>query len=641
MVMWGFSYLQNLWPFSVLNPTDLRISDGFVRKLGIPETTKQFVYAIQEPESKAVIYVLCVQNLSERSALDAECLIREVKPEAVVVQVGNSGDGHENEGIGLSDGGDLEEEEESVPTSSIEVLKRCFVHKTSKEKYENMAGRVVLREIFGVGFDGHFPAAKKAAEEVGSAFLLLESPFVQCSLSGEPSDVGDEGFENKFGVFGLEEGYENRFGVFGLEASNSLVPLRTGLMVSENSRGFRITNDVQSQMVRLLSSYLVNSSSLQKIGSEDIQQQLNYQVPQFAQTVYPLLLDLHNIFVDIPSIGRALACAQKMFHDVRNGDAVNTDVLSEVYVFKIAVEGLRIALNNAGRLPLSKMGSHTTEFSELSIEDKSHALLAQALRSQTEKFKSIVAVVDASGLAGLRKHWSVNVPEEVKEIVDQLVTDSENNGDNSSQSDKKGLLAVKPVVAVGAGATAVLGASSFSKVVPASTILKVVTFKVPASLKIMITQTQKALALAFGKSNVAGPAMASSGVKSSVLKATASAEKIRAVAHGVIASAEKTSISAMRTAFYEIMRKHRVRPVGFLPWATFGCSVVTCASLLVYGDGIECAAESLPAAPSIASLGRGIQSLHQASLAVKQTENSRIQKSIESLVYRFKKISIS
>lgn len=135
--------------------------------------------------------------------------------------------------------------------------------------------------------------------------------------------------------------------------------------------------------------------------------------------------------------------------------------------------------------------------------------------------------------------------------------------------------------------------------------------------------------------------MASSGVKSSVLKATASAEKIRAMAHGVIASAEKTSISAMRTAFYEIMRKHRVRPVGFLPWATFGCSVVTCASLLVYGDGIECAAESLPAAPSIASLGRGIQSLHQASLAVKQTENSRIQKSIESLVYRFKKISIS
>ncbi|KAK4375720.1 hypothetical protein RND71_006397 [Anisodus tanguticus] len=627
MVMWGLSYLQNLWPFSVLNPNDLRISDGLVRKLAIPENTKQFVYAIQEPESKAVIYVLCVQNLSERSALDAQCLIREVKPDAVVVQVGNSvdNDNSQEDEILLSNSDDLGED--TVPTSSIEVLKMCFVHKLSKEKYESVAGRVVLREIFGVGFDGHFPAAKKAAEEVGSVFLLLESPFVKCSKPSECSNVGDEGLENKFGV------------LFGLEAGNSLVPLRTGLLVSANSRGFCVTNDVQSKMVRLLSTHLVNSGSLQKnIGSEDIQQQLNYQVPQFAQTVYPLLVDLYDIFVDIPSIGRALACAQKMFHDVCNGDAVNRDLLSEVYVFKIAVEGLRVALNNAGRVPLSKMGYHTTEFSELSIEDKSHALLAQAIRSQTEKFKSIVAVVDASGLAGLRKHWSINVPEEVKEIVEQLVTDSEDDGDNLSQSEKKGLLGVKPVVAVGAGATAVLGASSFSKVVPASTILKVVTFKVPASLKIMMTQTQKALTLAFGKSNVVGPAgMASSGVKSSVFKAIASAEKIRAVAHGVIASAEKTSISAMRTSFYEIMRKRRVRPVGILPWATFGCSVVTCASLLAYGDGIECAAESLPAAPSIASLGRGIQSLHQASKAVKQTENSRIQKSIESLVYRLRR----
>ncbi|PHT90793.1 hypothetical protein T459_05906 [Capsicum annuum] len=97
----------------------------------------------------------------------------------------------------------------------------------------------------------------------------------------------------------------------------------------------------------------------------------------------------------------------------------------------------------------------------------------------------------------------------------------------------------------------------------------------------------------------------------------------------------------MRTAFYEIMRKHRVRPVGFLPCVTFGCSVATCAVLLVYGDGIEYAAESLPAAPLIASLGRGIQSLHQASKAVKQTENSMIQKSIKSLVYRFKKVTDS
>ncbi|CAI9785808.1 unnamed protein product [Fraxinus pennsylvanica] len=71
----------------------------------------------------------------------------------------------------------------------------------------------------------------------------------------------------------------------------------------------------------------------------------------------------------------------------------------------------------------------------------------------------------------------------------------------------------------------------------------------------------------------------------------------------------------MRTAFYEIMRKHRDRPIGVLPWATFGCSIATCTGLLLYGDGIECAAETFPVAPSVASLGRGIRSLHQAAEA--------------------------
>lgn len=72
------NYVQNLCPFSILKD-DLRISNSLVMKLPIPESTKRFVYAIQEPESGAVVYVLCVQNLSERSALDAECLIKVVK----------------------------------------------------------------------------------------------------------------------------------------------------------------------------------------------------------------------------------------------------------------------------------------------------------------------------------------------------------------------------------------------------------------------------------------------------------------------------------------------------------------------------------------------------------------------------------
>jgi hypothetical protein len=96
----------------------------------------------------------------------------------------------------------------------------------------------------------------------------------------------------------------------------------------------------------------------------------------------------------------------------------------------------------------------------------------------------------------------------------------------------------------------------------------------------------------------------------------------------------------MRTAFYEIMRKRQVQPIGVLPWTAFGCSVATCSALLMYGDGIECAVESLPAAPSIASLGRGIQSLHQASQVVVQTDGTRIQTSIESLMNRLRKVKM-
>ncbi|KAL3530349.1 hypothetical protein ACH5RR_009671 [Cinchona calisaya] len=633
------NYVQNLWPFSILKD-DLRVSNSLVKKLPIPESTKRFVYAIQEPESGAVIYVLCIQNLSERSALDAECLIRVVKPDAVVAQVGPSIEGNEFHvdeiaaEVCNSSSDDRRGNEFSVPTSAFEVLKRCFVHKINKEKYENVAGSLVLREIFGVSFNGHFFSAKRAAEEVGASFLLLESPFVKCATDGECSlELEEEEAE--------EEDLGNGLHAFGLQPT-SLVPQRGTSIISMSSRRFSAMHDVQSRMVKSLSLDLIDLSSILKVGSEDIRPRVDYVAPQFSQSIYPLLVDLHDIFIDIPHMGRALAHAQKMLSAINKGEAVDIQLLSEVYLFRIAVEGLRIALNDAGRLPIKKLGGplpSKSEFSDLPIQDKSHALIAQALRSQTMRFKSIVALVDANGLAGLRKHWNTLVPTEVKDMVEQLVTDGEDNGKIQNHGDRKLLLSAKPVVAVGAGATAILGASSLSKVIPASTFVKILTFKVPASLKVMVTQTYKVVTLTFGKT--VGPSkVVAPGVKTSVLKAVASAEKIRAVAHSLIASAEKTSLSAMRTAFYEIMRKRHVKPVGFLPWATFGCSIATCAGLLKYGDGIECAVESVPSAPSIASLGRGIQNLHQASQAVRQSESSSIQKSIESLLHRFRKIKV-
>lgn len=623
--------LQNLWPLSIFKYDDLRASNELVSKLSIPESTKRFVFAFRDPESQSVIYVLSAQSLSERSALDAECIIREVRPEAVVVQVGHSAmieiQSEESELENVVD--------EPVPTSPFRVLKRCFLDKINKEKYENVAGNLVLKEIFGVGFYGHILAAKRMAKEVGSSFLVLETPSGKTSVFDGPSSDLDVGSK----VQGLV---------------SSLVPHKVGSIVSSRSRRFGLTDDVQSQMVKLLSSFMEKSvpklspsSSVSEARLKEIQLGNTFQVPPFAQSIYPLLVDLHDIFTDLPSIGRALAFSQKMLYDVNRGEVMDTHIISEVYTFRIAVEGLRIALNNAGRLPIKELwkpNKSKVEFSELPFEDKSHALLAQALQSQTRKFKTIVAVVDASGLAGLRKHWNTPVPPEIKDLVWQHVTNCESDGEVPNYTEKW-IFSSKSMVAVGAGATAVFGASSLSKVVPASTLMKVVTFKVPASLKLMLTQTQKIMAIALSKSlgpsKVLAPGLANSGANAtSVLKAAASAEKIRAVAHSIIASVEKTSFSAMRTAFYEIMRKRHVRPVAVLPWATFGCSIATCSGLFMYGDGIECAVESLPAAPSIASLGRGIQSLHQASQVVGQTDGTRIQKSIESLMYRLRKVKI-
>uniref|UniRef100_A0A803MYV8 Uncharacterized protein n=2 Tax=Chenopodium quinoa TaxID=63459 RepID=A0A803MYV8_CHEQI len=603
------NYLLNLWPFSGLRVDEVTLSDCLVRRLSLPQHTQQFVYAISEPENEAIVYILAAQNLSERSARDAEYLIREVRPDAVVALVGHN------------------------------TLSEIHDHELVDDNYENLAGNLVLKEIFGVGFYGHFFVAKRLAEEIGSSFSVIESPLIKtASADIDPSSETSKS--------------SNMLQTLALQPAG-LIPQDWGSLVGI-SRGLIYNSDVQSQMITMvcpfLSQSLTNSSifgSPEDEGSCIMEPRCNYSPPPFAQTVYPLLLDLHNIFADIPSMGRALAYAQKMFLDVGKGEGIDADLLSEVYTFRIAVEGLRIALNNAGRLSLHKLGKcmpSKIDFNELSIEDKTHCLLAQTLRSQAKKSKTVVAVVDASSLTGLRKFWNTPIPEEVKDMVEELIVCQDIDAESINDKRKR-LLSGKPVVAVASGATAVLGASSLSKALPVSSILKVVMVNVPASLKLFLTQTHKATLFALtkilGPSKIVGPGFATSGAKaSSALKAAASAEKIRVITHSVIASAEKTSFSAMRTTFYEIMRKRRVQPIGSRPWATFGFSVMSCAGLLVYGDGIECAAESFPAAPSIASLGHGIQNLQQVSQSIGNSCGKKIQKAIESLMYRFKNVRI-
>lgn len=159
--------------------------------------------------------------------------------------------------------------------------------------------------------------------------------------------------------------------------------------------------------------------------------------------------------------------------------------------------------------------------------------------------------------------------------------------------------------------------------------MKLVTFKFSVSFKLLLTYTQKA----------AAQGIAAYGTKTiSVLKAAASTEKIRAVAHGLIASAEKTSLSIMKTAFYQMMRRKGVQPIGVLPWTTFCSSSATFGALFMYEENMVCGAESIPTASSIACLGHGIRNLHQASQEVKQANASTRNENMESIMYRCKKM---
>ncbi|KAG2257548.1 hypothetical protein Bca52824_076842 [Brassica carinata] len=499
--------------------TDLRDSKEIANTLSVPESTKTFVFAIRVPEHDSTIHILSSQSLSIRSVIDAECLIRELRPDAVVAQLNGPAFGEESQEI--DDGSN-----DSIPTSVFRVLTRCFVDKTfDKEKYESVAGNLVLKEIFGTSFNGHVLAAKKVAEE--------------------------------------------------------------------------ITNDAHALMLKLLSSHitqlgkeLIPSSCLANEMESD-----SVKLPEFAYSIYNLLVDLHNIFNGLPAIRKALDSATKMLSDVNRGESVDKEaLLSEVYLFRIAVEGIRIALNNSGRLPIRNLGyvSNQTQvqFSNLSSKEKSYALMAANLRDQAKKFKKIVAVVDAGNLPGLRRHWRTRVPQEVKDMsTEYTVLDSDSNDSN-----------LKPVGAVGAAAL---------------TLTKIILdLKALAPLKPFLTNTQEAIYLS---------------------KASLSAETIRGVTQYIIYSAQDTSFFSVQATLYSmIMRRRRAKPIGTLPMAMFGASLATCAGLLFYEKGIMCAAETLPSAPSIAKLGHGIQNLREASKEVTRIEDKRTQNTMEGLSERLR-----
>jgi hypothetical protein len=625
MALSFLSPLQHLWPFSLFTKQDdLTISNRLIRRLAIPNQTKQFVFAFREPDSEAVIYILAVENLSEQSAIDSVHLIKEVQPKAVIAQIAPAAVPE----IQTEEKCLTGDEYNTVPTSSFGVLKKCFTDKLNKDLYEKIASCQVLQEIFGIGFYGHFLAAKKAAEEVNSAFLLLESPYDNASTStSDPSSTTEGELPGKNSSLHLQASY--------------LVPGGVASTVNSNCQRLCLTDALQSHMVKSLIPSLDATLSLNFSTSDQESDKLepldSFEAPPFAQAVYPLLADLYTIFSEIPSIEKALVSSQKMLKCIHKGNPISSELLRDVYTFRIAIEGLRIALTSAAKSSIDKIDASNSaklEFSQLSSDEKSHVLFAQALKSQAKTLGTVVAIVDAGSLCGIRRHWNTPLPSELEDVATmcfmQYSNEDETGTDdnNFTESADKKKLSGKPMVAVGAGATAILGASSLSKAFQASTIFKVSSYKVPWVLKHGLAQLQRKTLLGLGKT--LGPSNLSG------LKFTVSAEKIRVVTHSVIASVERTSLLAMRTSFYEIMQKRGARSVRIIPWVTFGFSMSMCCGLLVYGDGIECAAESVPAVPSIASLGRGLESLRNTSMEVKQTSGSKIQEALQFFMHNLK-----
>ncbi|WVZ86207.1 hypothetical protein U9M48_033029 [Paspalum notatum var. saurae] len=652
------SYLQALWPFSaLLREDDLRASARLVGALSVPEETKQFVFAIREPggsprdrDGGRVIYILAAQNLSEQSASDAELLIREVRPVAVVTQVARTALEDvriEEDCLSGNGGGGV-----PVPASPFQVIKQCITEKRSKDQYVKAAACQVLQEIFGVGFYGHLLAAKRAAEEAGSCFLLLESPYERnCGGggSGSQSSAADDNSAQQLQA-SCSLAHNNMDDDSGLQLQpNCLLPRSTTSILSSHSRNICLMDDNGGQLLKSLAptlsflmSQAISSNAASECKPSECRPADKYEAPPFAQSVYPLLADLYHIFVDIPSIGKAMASAQKLLTQVHEGEPISSDMLSDVYVFRIAIEALRMGLNNAARSHMDtrdKHGSKELDFSELQSDEKCHVLLVQALRSQLKEFGSVVAIVDASCLSGIRRHWNTPAPSDITELASRCFNKYGDENDDkieaADSTDKKSWISEKSVVAVGAGGTAIWGFSSLSKSVQASAFLKLVPYKSPLVLKYGLMQFQRHAAIVLSK--ILPHGLVTTGSKASALQFTASAEKIRAVTHTVISSAERTSLLAMRTSFYEIMQKRHRQPFRITPWATFGCSMVACAGLVMHGDGIECAAEAAPSAPMIASLGRGLESLRLTSQEVRQTKGQNLKDALRALMNSLKK----
>lgn len=608
MASWLISLLSSFWP-SKTSSSDLNISRQILDPLPILPSTKHFSFALRHPDNpSSVVFILATVLLSERSASDARSLIRTINPRAVIAQVGS-------DALSVVQTEQLHPSPLDVfPTSPVHVIAASFHGGNSSFKYLKMAEVEVVRAIFGTTFTGHVAAAKEAAALSKSSFYYLEGPI---SAVGTDSDTKNRTVPAK-DVAGSSRNLS-----FGLRSLSSAFD----------------TNFIAPHVVSSLQDSLATALSSAGSTHRDDHGDIEYECPAFAHSFYPLLADLHNVYRDLPGMSLALERTQKLLRDVDKGKDVNHSELALSQCFRLAVEGLRVALNVAAHSPLKVDKSATSKihFDDLPYEEKCHVLLAQALKQQAQESQTVVAILDADTVAGIRKHWTTPVPDHVAALAKEcLVLDADMDNEETK---KKVTLLDKAIVVVGAGAAAAVGLSSLSNFAPVSTAMKIVTFKIPTIIKLGLLQTKKGAIIAMAKlmspvTKLMVPAAKGFGPSSaSLLKATSSTAKIRTAAHSVIATAERASLSAIRTAFYNAMRNRHRKGARGRPWVSLGASIAACVGILTFGDGIENAIEAIPEAPTIARLGRGVNSLCHASETLKQAEDSQYWETMYRRLY--------
>ena len=203
----------------------------------------------------------------------------------------------------------------------------------------------ILRTIFGTGFYVHVLAAKQAAQENHSLFFILETPH----RNGQGGELGTnsehdskQDVPNKSAIKPLAEISQGS----GLLGKMTQSPGDMASSAPMSSHRHILTSPLHSSALLVLDSgsncaSTTNSpSSSTSCDFRDVD-----QIPAFTHSFYSLLLDLHDMFNNLPALERALVCVRKMLLEVEKGKEVDYEVLSHVNKFRIAVEGLRVTHN--------------------------------------------------------------------------------------------------------------------------------------------------------------------------------------------------------------------------------------------------------------------------------------------------------